>query len=206
MLTDTAWASFVTHANQAKSCQIELTIVIFDVRNSLSLTPSALQNHFNLTEALYSTPVSTPNVFSPEQAGNASTPAAAVSTPGPGDTNPEIPEDSLLVDITDETWSILLAKPLNVSKSLVAYKPSLKSGYLIRRQGPLDTDGVTSLLVHLMWTQSEEREGLFKEILSMWRNLATLARTRGIACARKNTFPWHIATAVRGQQVLSEVL
>lgn len=41
--------------------------------------------------------------------------------------------DGNLIDINDETWAIILAHRLNVSKNLTEFRPSLASGLLVKR-------------------------------------------------------------------------
>jgi mediator of RNA polymerase II transcription subunit 13 len=45
-----------------------------------------------------------------------------------------------------------------------------------------------------------------KEVLSQYKDLVTLARTRGMIDPVNCVLPWHIATAVKGQQALSLVM
>ena len=49
-------------------------------------------------------------------------------------------------------------------------------------------------------------EAVLREALSNYRDLATLARAKGTLHVQHNTLPWHIATAVRGQELLSYIL
>lgn len=62
--------------------------------------------------------------------------------------------------------------------------------------------------VNLIYTQRplSSYEMLLREVLGMYRDLATLARARGTLNVQRNTLPWHIATAVRAQEMLSYVL
>ncbi|KAL1960376.1 hypothetical protein VTO42DRAFT_8336 [Malbranchea cinnamomea] len=183
-----------------------------------------------------STPVSTPKpgVPSPDPSSNASTPHPIASHHTPIDQQPpqqqqgthlqpnfhqyqqhpqhpspdSDPDPTLLVDKTDETWAITLSHRLNTSPSLSTYRPAQASGYLLRRRGISDTDGLASLAVNVIYTQARlPADVVLKDILRMYRDLATLSRTRGIAHAQGSCpLPWHIATAVKGQEALSYIL
>lgn len=132
---------------------------------------------------------------------------ASASTPT--DLQPVEPDsDTVLVDICDESWGVILSHRLNNSPHLTEYRPALASGYLLRRKGTYDGDGAFAMTINLVYTQrpAASHELLLKEVLGMYRDLATLARYQGIASVQRNTLPWHIATAIRGQEMLSYVL
>ncbi|GAB1215334.1 hypothetical protein ATERTT37_004520 [Aspergillus terreus] len=120
----------------------------------------------------------------------------------------EAESESLLTDVTDETWAVTLSHRLNSSPHLMDYRPALASGYLLRRKGATDGDGVYTLTLNLIYTQrhSSSYETVLREILQMYRDLATLARARGTRTVQRSAMPWHIATAVRAQEALSYVM
>ena len=159
-----------------------------------------------------STPAATPNPSgsapSPDQAANPPTPGGApVNAPTPTDVFLEADEASIS-DACDESWAVVLSHRLNCSAHVTEYRPALASGYLLRRKGPTDGDGAFTLNVNLLYTRrpSSLHEALLKEILGMYRGLATLARCKGTRHVQQNTLPWHIATAIMGQETLSNVL
>lgn len=174
-----------------------------------ALIPTMTTNVLN--PHLSSTPVSTPNpntsIASPEQSGNATTPGAAYNAPTPTEPSVEPDSDVVLTDICDESWTTVLSHRLNSSPHVTEFRPALSSGYLLRRKGATDGDGVFTLTVNLVYTQrpSPAHDAILKDILGMYRDLASLARTRGMRSVQGNTFPWHIATALRGQELLSHV-
>lgn len=159
-----------------------------------------------------STPVATPgpSAASPDQYGNAPTPTnggnALMSATTP-DFQPESESEFFLTDIRDESWNVILSHRLNSSPHLTEYRPALASGYLLRRKGSTDGDGVFATNVNLIYSQrpASSYETLLKEVLGMYHDLAILARARGTLCVQRNTLPWHIATAVRAQELLSYV-
>lgn len=103
---------------------------------------------------------------------------------------------------------MVLSHRLNGSAHLTEFRPALASAYLLRRKGPTDGDGVISMNVNLVYSQQplSSYEGLLRETLKMYRDLATLSRARGTRNVQQNTLPWHIAAAVRAQEMLSYVL
>lgn len=162
------------------------------------------------------TPIATPlpsgSILSPDQVGNAPTPPSGTNAPAnaptPTDALFESESESLLTDICDESWSVVLSHRLNGTLHLTEYRPALASGYLLRRKGPTDADGAFSMNVNLLFTQrsSSSHEHTLREIIGMYRDLATLARVRGTRIVQTGTLPWHIATAVRAQEILSYIL
>lgn len=165
-----------------------------------------------------STPVSTPygGMPSPDQfGGSVATPA---SGGGQGPTNAATPtevsslmepeSDAVLMDVYDESWAVILSHRLSNSPFMTEYRPSLLSGYLLRRNGVNDSQGVVSMGVNLVHTSRPctVHEAVLREAFGSYRDLATLARTKGMFHVQRNTLPWHIATAVKGQELLSYIL
>lgn len=161
-----------------------------------------------------STPVTTPNpnasAASPEQSGTVATPTSggpAYNAPTP-DAPLETDSDAVLTDISDESWMAILSYRLNCSPHITEFRPALASGYLLRRKGATDGEGVFVMAVNLLYSQrspSSSYDNVLKEIIAMYRDLATLARVKGLRSVQRNTLPWHIATALRGQELLSYV-
>ncbi|KAL2003664.1 hypothetical protein VTN02DRAFT_2814 [Thermoascus thermophilus] len=211
-----AWTALVERHNQTKPIPVELTI--FSVNTTpdlyLELPPSQIPMSVFHPQAS-NTPVTTPHAGapSPDQSGNATTPTSgsitAANAPTPTEASSAEPEsDSILVDVCDESWGIILSHRLSNSPHITEFRPALASGYLLRRKGISDSDGVFSMSVNLIFTQRplSTYEILLREVLGMYRDLATLARAKGTINVQRNTLPWHIATAVRAQEMLSYVL
>ncbi|EAW11295.1 uncharacterized protein ACLA_089870 [Aspergillus clavatus NRRL 1] len=207
------WTSLVEQHNKVKPALVELAILYANTTPDLYLEPPPLPLPMSIFNPhISSTPVATPNpsgnVFSPEQYGNAPTPPSGANAPTPTEFPADAESESLLIDICDETWGVILSHRLNSSSHLTDYRPALASGYLFRRKGPTDADGAFSMNVNLIYAQrpASSYEAFLKDILSKYRDLAALARARGTRNVQQNTFPWHIATAVRAQELLSYVL
>ncbi|KAL4979060.1 mediator complex subunit 13 C-terminal-domain-containing protein [Aspergillus desertorum] len=211
------WLNLADQYNKARSVPVELVILSVNTASDLSLSPPLSP----LTMSLFnpqasSTPIATPlpsgSLLSPDGPGNAPTPPGGANVPAnaPTPTDPllDSESDSQLIDMCDESWSILLSHRLNGTLHLTEYRPALASGYLVRRRGTTDADGAYTMNVNLLFTQrpSTSYETLLREIIGMYRDLATLARVRGTRIVENGTLPWHIATAVRAQEILSYVL
>ncbi|PYI36362.1 hypothetical protein BP00DRAFT_151976 [Aspergillus indologenus CBS 114.80] len=209
------WTTLTEQYNKSRSANLELTILSVGTTPDLTLEPPFLPLPMSAVNPLASTtPIATPNpsISSPDQISTAPTPPSAanvpLNAPTPTDTNPEIESESLLMDICDETWGVVLSHRLNSSMHQTEYRPALASGYLLRRRGSTDGDGVYTMGANIIYTRrsSASYDAVLREILSMYRDLATLARARGTRAVQQGTLPWHIATVVKAQALLSYVL
>ncbi|KAB8262678.1 mediator complex subunit 13 C-terminal-domain-containing protein [Aspergillus pseudonomiae] len=211
-----AWTGFIEQYNKANSIPLELTILSVNTAPDLYIEPPFLPMSMSVfNPQTSSTPVATPNasgnVFSPDQWGTAPTPPSGGNAPAnastPTEPTLEAESESVLTDICDESWGVVLSHRLNNSPHLTEYRPALASGYLLRRKGDTDGDGVYAMTLNLIYTQRPSScETILRETLGMYRDLGTLARARGTRTVQRNTLPWHIATAVRAQEMLSHVL
>ncbi|OGM50489.1 hypothetical protein ABOM_000849 [Aspergillus bombycis] len=211
-----AWTGFIEQYNKANSIPLELTILSVNTAPDLHLEPPFLPMSMSVfNPQTSSTPVATPNasgnVFSPDQSGTAPTPPSGGNAPAnastPTEPTLEAESESVLTDICDESWGVILSHRLNNSPHLTEYRPALASGYLLRRKGDTDGDGVYAMTLNLIYAQRPSScETILRETLGMYRDLGTLARARGTRTVQRNTLPWHIATAVRAQEMLSHVL
>ncbi|CAI7657940.1 unnamed protein product [Penicillium glandicola] len=211
-----AWASLADQHNKSKPGSLELTILVVNTVPDLILEPPVPPISMAMLNILSSsTPVSTPNpnasVASPEQSGNAATPTsagpAAYNAPTPTDISVETDSEAVLTDICDDSWLAILSHRLNSSPHLTEFRPALSSGYLLRRKGATDGDGVYAISVNLIYSPRplSSHDNVLKDTLSMYRDLGCLARAKGICSVQNNTLPWHIATALRAQELLSYV-
>ena len=105
------------------------TLLTIDTEPHLKFTPPTPPNASSHPNPGQPTPGSTPQpVVSPEQGLTpAATPIVETSTDPANDT------DARLVDLTDETWCIILAHRLHNSHSINEYRPALISGLLVKR-------------------------------------------------------------------------
>lgn len=89
--------------------------------------------------------------------------------------------------------------------SLSDKSTSVASGYLVKRAGPRDEDGLIPLGVNLVHGQKPYK-AVLKEVLGMYRNLGTLARVRGVVDPVKSVLPLHVAAARKAWKMLVETM
>ncbi|KAL4909180.1 hypothetical protein BDW74DRAFT_78392 [Aspergillus multicolor] len=211
------WLNLADQYNKLRVVPVELAMLSVNTASDLSLSlPSSALPMSLLNSQASSTPIATPlpsnSILSPDGLGNAPTPPGGANAPAnastPTEPSLESESESILIDTCDESWSVLLSHRLNGTLHLTEYRPALASGYLLRRRGTAEADGVFTMNVNLIFTQrpSTSYDSLLREIIGIYRDLGTLARVRGTWIAQFNTLPWHIATAVRAQEILSYVL
>lgn len=160
----------------------------------------------NLPLGSLATPDNTPqaNAPSPDMSGLGSTPgggATQVSTPPPGTAFGEHDAEARLVDITDETWGIVMNRSVDDLCSS-EHCLAVASGYLVKRAGPRDEDGLVRMQVNILHGQKSYRP-LLKAVLGMYRNLGLLARVRGIVDPVKSVVPFHVAAARKAHVAIS---
>ncbi|KAI1069327.1 hypothetical protein LB507_008890 [Fusarium sp. FIESC RH6] len=190
-----------------------MILMSVDTSPSLQLVPPVVKIPHTATSAFYSTPVSTPqaNIVSPEQTTTPATPMRETSTlaatPG-ADSATEPDADSFLIDATDQTWGAIVGHRLGNSTTLLEVRPSLASGYLIKRTGIKIEDPPVVMEVNLVHTEATPRayEPLLREMLCYFRGLGTLARARGVTDREMDVRPWHIAAAEKGVRALHLLL
>jgi mediator of RNA polymerase II transcription subunit 13, fungi type len=229
--------SFLANQNSSSGTgsNCALSLLTFDEHPSIQFSPPILQSKPQASLAItttgkYGTPASTPSAAaitsSPEQF-TASTPipptpgaSGLLAAPTPPDQSSHLTShgfdmttdpDATLVDPTDECWTLILPFGLNNSHSPLESRPALLSGFLLKRRGLLDCDGLVALGANLIYTSSAdtmtkpEHKSLLREVLDQWRGLYTLARTKSLA-ASDSVLPWHVRTAVVGCRAVSEIL
>ena len=183
-----------------------VTIITVDEVATLQFMPHP-ESDLNPAVATFATPVSTPaaNTVSPEQSGYASTPGAApvvanLQTPSAPSFDPD--NDARLVDITEEIWGVVTGIPSCNTSTFISgltttFCAALVGGYLVKRAGSRDQDGLLSLAVDIVHAQ-KANHGLMKDVLIMYRNLGTLARSRENVESVGGLLPCHLAIAKRG--------
>lgn len=145
---------------------------------------------------------------SPEQPSNAATPAAtatAANAATPTTAPFESDAEARLIDVTDETWGVITAsKSEDIEADLISNTPLL-SGYLVKRLGSRNEEGLLICGVHLIYAE-EATETLLKEVLGMYRCLGLLARTRSIVDPVRSILPWHVAASTKALAVLEATM
>ncbi|KAF2117159.1 mediator complex subunit 13 C-terminal-domain-containing protein [Lophiotrema nucula] len=120
------------------SCPTQLnlfiTLLTVDTHPALKFTPAASAKDGSNTNASTAhlsanTPGSTPQAgVSPDNIGL--TPAATPSETAP---DPSTDPEARLIDVTDESWGVILSHRLHNTNSTVEFRPSLISGLLVKR-------------------------------------------------------------------------
>jgi mediator of RNA polymerase II transcription subunit 13 len=143
--------------------------------------------------------------------------------------------DAHLVDITDETWCVVLGHRINLQAGPSEYHQSLSSGVLIKvppsapTPNPfsscetIDSSSVECIMIHLLWARNSAKshdpstgvwshavpktttDGILREYLGLFRNLGLLAKVRGMTGSRTGLIPWHILAAVKAVEGLDLV-
>lgn len=108
--------------------------------------------------------MSTPQGVSPSDPA-----AASAATPSDVVQDAANDPDAHLVDISDETWAIIMGHKLNESRNLTDLRPALASGFLVKRGGDNNSDwssfleaspaNPTAIGVNILWLGSAHRAG-----------------------------------------------
>jgi len=155
------------------------------------------------------TPDNTPqaNAPSPEIPGLDSTPGAAtqVSTPPPSTAFGDQDGEARLIDIADETWGVVIKTSVDDLCIASDHCPALACGYLVKRAGPRDEDGLVRMGVSVIHGQTPHRP-LLKAVLGWYRNLGLLARVRGIADPVKSVVPYHVAATNKAHAAVTATM
>ena len=200
------WSDLARVENRANVAMVLTTV---DTCPWLQLIPPVAQVPLS-SASLYSTPVSTPqaNVVSPEATATPATPMRDINQPTaqtPGaDGASDAEGAAALIDLTDQTWGAVLGHRLNNSTTLLELQPALVSGYLVKKTGARLEDAPAVMEVNLIHTENTARayEPLFREILSNFKGLGTLARARGVVRKETDVRPWHVAAAEKAVRTL----
>ncbi|KIV95415.1 hypothetical protein PV10_03075 [Exophiala mesophila] len=169
---------------------------------------------------MYGTPGSTPQagITSPDQLMAATpTPGGSggfsAATPPEHGFDPNAESDITLIDPSEESWSIILPYGVNQSSETGEIRPALVTGFLMKRRGEKGEDGLSA--IEVSWVHGLPNaadmdkmpvEELLDDVLRQYRGLVSLGATRGCIDPSIDCLPWHIVTAVRGADVLGEVL
>ncbi|KAL8730133.1 MAG: hypothetical protein Q9181_004771 [Wetmoreana brouardii] len=110
-----------------------------------------------------------------------------------------------LIDIVSDTWSVIAPGPIpDLYLPAPHLAPVNASGYLLKRAGTEEEDGLIPLGVNLVSSDISKtsdggalirHEKFLRDVLSMYSDLATLARLRGTEEWRRGVLPWHVAAA-----------
>ncbi|KIW80136.1 hypothetical protein Z517_06751 [Fonsecaea pedrosoi CBS 271.37] len=212
---------FENSPSSQKRCLLVLLSVQLDP--DLEIFPPSTQGKGTQmgTQNLYGTPASTPqgSMTSPEQTVPATpTPGGSsfMNAPTPSDPgfDPNNESDLVLVDPSEESWGVILPYGINQTRSLIELRPSQLTGYLMKRKGTKGEDGYNMLEFSLVTSSTRISDAsseappdeLLEDLIKQYRGLVTLGATRGCVDPNSECLPWHIATAIRGAQLLGQVM
>lgn len=215
----------------AKQTTLEISVAMISLNTSPIIevfpAPPAILSNKPLTQPGSTiTPVATPQsqVLSPAQTTGIS--AATPATPGGPATTEVLDADpsARLVDLTDESWGVVLSRSLSVAHSIIDYNPSLSSGYLVKRTSASELDPPVVMEVNIMdllAVNAEKKDRnevaesavdkkiqarqILRELLVAYRGLGLLARLRGIEKVT-SCRPWHVAVAERAADALMRAM
>ena len=187
------WCDLVKTESKA---QITLTILTVDTAPSLQLIPPEIElpaTGMAIHSTFSSTPVSTPqgnSILSPDS-GLVSTPAAESAAAA----EVKIEPDATLLELADQTYGAILSHELNDRNCLLDFRPTMLSGYVIKRA----EHAPRVMEVNIIWTEMNKNllDRSLKEILTVYGDLATLARARGVVDPEGDPRPWHVVVAER---------
>ena len=120
-----------------------------------------------------------------------------------------------LVDIVSQTWAVISPDPIpDPCKPRGQCSPILASGYLLKRAGTEDRDGLISLGINLVTIVTPKGElgdyqaqsKTLKEVLQIYSDLATLARLRGLEDWQTGVLPWHLAAARKARKAVTRCM
>ena len=193
-MTSIAWQSVLAESNGSYGIVTFLT-----VNQNTSLTfaqPMNMEAESSELSPLLATDadISATAALSPEVPASTPTPSGGT---GFSDQDPE----ARLIDVRDETWALLLEISIDDMLMPSAFCRAQSSGFLLKRAGTRDEDGLVPLSVNILHEHGNNPTPLL-ELLEMYRKLATLARIRNITDPVIGAMPWHVAAAVRAHAAI----
>ena len=193
-------------ANRSQN-HVLLTLLTIEADPSLRIPRNALPSMPTKT------PLATPTAAAFSSDLSAS--IASVSTPGMinASANPTTPtlasfesdSDARLIDVTEETWGLVMNNAITALNANPEVSVPLFNGFLMKRQSAHDQDGLLTCEVNLLYSQ-RPCEALLKEVLGMYSSLATLARIRNIVDPIKSILPVHVAAAIKAHAALHHTM
>ena len=115
----------------------------------------------------------------------------------------EVDPSARLVDKLDETWGMITS--CSVKRDDVLRQAPLAEGYLIKRAGVRDDEGMDMIGVQILHAE-KMNERVLSDVLVMFRALATLGRVKAVADNCNGILPWHIAVVRKIQKGLNRLM
>ncbi|KAL9024501.1 MAG: hypothetical protein Q9196_006471, partial [Gyalolechia fulgens] len=209
------------HSASAFQQHVTVTLLSIDASPPLSLPPYQAAATFPLQSSSLDTSPAASTPFDPAPTPDHSSPInthtpnrhtlnspSAPSASGSTDPDPA----ARLVDVVSETWCMISPSPIpDPYLPTPDLAPILRSGYLLKRAGTDDEDGLIPLGVNLVCTDLSRHEPgtlqvqtrVLRDVLGMYGDLACLARLRGTEEWRNGVLPWHVAAARKARKAVS---
>ncbi|KAL8816517.1 MAG: hypothetical protein Q9223_004480 [Gallowayella weberi] len=136
---------------------------------------------------------------------------ATPSAPGFSENDPS----ARLIDVVSKTWAMVSPTPIPDPYLGPPHLASvLGSGYLFKRAGAEDYDGLIPLGINLITTIISKPEArncqttlkTLREVLGMYSDLAMLARLRGLEEWKTGILPWHVAAARKARRIVTRCM
>ncbi|KAL9036046.1 MAG: hypothetical protein Q9180_004525, partial [Flavoplaca navasiana] len=198
--------SFISIDTEPTLCFSNGQMINITGQNPLDISSAA----FTPNEQILTPGGTSPNVNNaPSRAGQ--NPPATPSANGFSENDPS----ARLVDIVSQTWALISPNPiLDPCKPRGQCSPVLVSGYLLKRAGTEDRDGLISLGINLVNIITPKVElgdhqahtNILTEVLQMYSDLATLARLRGLEEWKSGVLPWHVAAARKAKKTVTRCM
>lgn len=132
-------------------------------------------------------------------------PETLASAPSPGGpTTFEQDPEARLLDVQDETWAFFPNFDPNDPNRPSQFRRPCANAYLLKHAGTVLDTVLLPLAVCLISSGGEEQsDQLLLEVLGMYRDLACLARARGVTSSRSGILPLHAAAAKQAYTALT---
>ncbi|KAL8840392.1 MAG: hypothetical protein Q9176_003885 [Flavoplaca citrina] len=210
------------HSTSIARPQNTINFISIDTEPTLSFSKGQMnnitgQNPLDISSAAF-TPneqILTPGGTSPNVNNTPSRAAPnAPATPSANGFSENDPS-ARLVDIVSRTWAVISPDPIpDPCKPRGQCSPILVSGYLLKRAGTEDRDGLISLGINLVTIVTPKGElgdhqahtKTLTEVLQMYSDLATLARLRGLEDWQTGVLPWHVAAARKARKAVTRCM
>ncbi|QIX01505.1 hypothetical protein AMS68_007022 [Peltaster fructicola] len=208
----------VMSQRMANRVAIHASLVLVRVNPLLRIERPAQELATSITSGGVVTPVSTPQssglIVSPEASGQAAPP-----TPAPTEPSVELDPDAHLVDLSDETWGMLLDPKYDLAQHVTGTIHTAAQGALAKHGNPDDGSTLPVAGVSIAFTlrirgnsmaaedaTAKQAEIILKELLTAYRGLSLLARARDLQDPVSRGLPLHIVSVLKSAEALQGLL
>ncbi|KAI5300384.1 Peroxisomal membrane protein PAS20 [Ascosphaera pollenicola] len=207
------WCSLIDNYNRSISRKIEVSFIAVDVYPGLYAkvpsppkTPSGVSSSTTNQGSVPSSERKPASSTSQAEGSHGHTELPSTPTVQTPKTPKQLSQ-SRAYDKLDQAWAVLLSHRPNFTSEVSRYSSVKASGYLVYPDALNDNEGLAVLVAHVIHPPRRSAEVFLLRILQSFRQLATLSKVRGLNSSQHgHPLPWHIATAIRGQEVLSQTL